>query len=69
VVVVAKDFGKQCFKDSDCGSISYACDTSSFGNQTFTCKVAYSQGCYSYDQCVDNLICSGFTCICVRFQN
>ena len=64
--MAGKILGKPCKKDSDCGSTSFACDTSSTGKQTYTCKILYAQYCLSNDQCVDNLQCNSLTCLCVR---
>jgi hypothetical protein len=64
-IAIAKLLNKPCKIDSDCGTTFSGCDTSPLGNQTNTCRGLYGVSCLSWNECVDDLPCENYKCVCV----
>ena len=63
---LASNLGSKCNQDSDCGSSMLFCDTSIYGNVSYTCRLGLNQNCVQFSDCVNNLQCGySLTCGCV----
>jgi hypothetical protein len=64
--LISDNLGSLCYQDSDCNSPVLFCDTSVYGNSTYTCRFGLNQNCLQFSDCVNNLQCGySLTCGCV----